>query len=316
MDRRNYKVTYRLLDPAWLMKRHAVIMSVSSRTMFAMVSQTVEIDRMKTTVQLFGNASLMNSSEFYEYEPTGNDYYTFYLFICQKFELQDYSNSKMNKLLTTTFSEPLDQGAYTCEAINVKGRVLATPDCIVRIVNIPAPNPPPRIPVQQPSCDIRGAASHYPDHTGACPCKRDIDQNANFEFTKTGFLTYSQRPQGTKYWRLPQRFLGDKVTAYGGKMEFEVEYSGTGSLNIDPIVVLKGNQMILVHKVRNQDQILHPNSPIRITVETYETNYEQLNGAPATREDLLMVLADLDAFLIRATHVDSQYSSSMLSCPF
>jgi hypothetical protein len=36
--------------------------------------------------------------------------------------------------LTVNNAQPLDQGAYTCEAINVKGRVLATPDCIVRIV--------------------------------------------------------------------------------------------------------------------------------------------------------------------------------------
>lgn len=50
---------------------------------------------------------------------------------------------------------PIDQGAYTCEAINVKGRVLATPDCIVRIVNIPAP-PPPTAPPQL-SCRVSEA---------------------------------------------------------------------------------------------------------------------------------------------------------------
>lgn len=51
-------------------------------------------------------------------------------------------------MLKNKFFRPLDQGAYTCEAINVKGRVLATPDCIVRIVNIPAPQPP--VPPQRP----------------------------------------------------------------------------------------------------------------------------------------------------------------------
>lgn len=44
----------------------------------------------------------------------------------------------------------MDQGAYTCEAINVKGRVLATPDCIVRIVSIPAPEPERRPPPPPP----------------------------------------------------------------------------------------------------------------------------------------------------------------------
>ena len=49
----------------------------------------------------------------------------------------------------------MDQGAYTCEAINVKGRVLATPDCIVRIVSIPAPTAPPAE-VRQLTCHATG----------------------------------------------------------------------------------------------------------------------------------------------------------------
>ena len=92
-------------------------------------------------------------------------------------------------------------------------------------------------------------------------------------------------------------------------MEFELEFSGSGAPVREPMVVLKGNKNILVHRVRNPDSVLRSDSPIRITVETYETNYEQLNGSPATREDLMMVLADLDAFLIRATHVQGQRSS-------
>uniref|UniRef100_A0A914R0Q7 Ig-like domain-containing protein n=1 Tax=Panagrolaimus davidi TaxID=227884 RepID=A0A914R0Q7_9BILA len=52
--------------------------------------------------------------------------------------------------LTVNNAQPMDQGAYTCEAINVKGRVLATPDCIVRIVSIPAPEPERRPPPPPP----------------------------------------------------------------------------------------------------------------------------------------------------------------------
>ncbi|PAV89183.1 hypothetical protein WR25_06183 isoform C [Diploscapter pachys] len=143
--------------------------------------------------------------------------------------------------------------------------------------------------------------------------ERNVEQTPQFQFLKTGYLTYQDSGSGshTKYWRLPQRFLGDKVTAYGGKMEFELEFSGGGALVREPMVVLKGNQNILVHRIRNPDSVLRSDSPVRITVETYETNYEQLNGSPATREDLMMVLADLDAFLIRATHAQDQRSSSL-----
>lgn len=67
------------------------------------------------------------------------------------------------------FSRPLDQGAYTCEAINVKGRVLATPDCIVRIVNFPAPEIQTNV-----QCNAIGSVSSIPDYTGRCQCKVSI----------------------------------------------------------------------------------------------------------------------------------------------
>ncbi|KAK6737082.1 hypothetical protein RB195_019650 [Necator americanus] len=279
--------------------------------------------------------------------------------------------------LTVNNAQAIDQGAYTCEAINVKGRVLATPDCIVRIVTIPAPEPPRPPPQPQIRCDHRGAASPYPDRSGACPCKplvtgpsctdcrpgsfhlsekapqgclkcfcfgvtdqcrssswyrtedrlmfagssegvmlsdieeRDVDRDTRFDYSRSGFLTYPSQIPGTKYWRMPQRFLGDKVTSYGGKMEFEIMYSGSGSMSREPMVVIKGNQIVLAHHVHNQEQILSSDRPTIITLETYESSFTQLNGAPATREDLMMVLADLDSLLIRATHVDHQYSSSL-----
>uniref|UniRef100_A0AC34Q6P2 Basement membrane-specific heparan sulfate proteoglycan core protein n=1 Tax=Panagrolaimus sp. JU765 TaxID=591449 RepID=A0AC34Q6P2_9BILA len=73
--------------------------------------------------------------------------------------------------LTVNNAQPLDQGAYTCEAINVKGRVLATPDCIVRIVSIPAPPPPPRQEPARMSCDPVGAVTPVADSSNQCQCK-------------------------------------------------------------------------------------------------------------------------------------------------
>lgn len=60
----------------------------------------------------------------------------------------------------------------------MKGRVLATPDCIVRIVDIPAPTapyvPPPTLPpITYPParCDVRGSVQAYADSYGRCECK-------------------------------------------------------------------------------------------------------------------------------------------------
>ncbi|GMT14990.1 hypothetical protein PFISCL1PPCAC_6287 [Pristionchus fissidentatus] len=107
---------------------------------------------------------------------------------------------------------------------------------------------------------------------------------------------------------MPQRFLGNKVTSYGGKMELTLEYTGGYGESREPLVVLKGNQMILVHRPRES---LRPDHSNKITIETYESNYEQVNGQRATREELLTVLADLDAFLIRASHAEQQTSTSL-----
>uniref|UniRef100_A0A183CYM8 Laminin IV type A domain-containing protein n=1 Tax=Gongylonema pulchrum TaxID=637853 RepID=A0A183CYM8_9BILA len=202
--------------------------------------------------------------------------------------------------LNKCYCRPLDQGAYTCEAINVKGRVLATPDCIVRIVSIPAPEPQPQ---QQTRCNVVGSVSPVPDHTGRCQCKplvvgvacdscsqgayhlhqkapegclkcfcfgvtdqcrssswyrtkdklilngesqgvqiSDVDghaQSSDFDFSIPGMITHREPHYQTVYWKLPPRFIGNKLTAYGGELAFDLQYSCAGPLNNEPLVILK-----------------------------------------------------------------------------
>uniref|UniRef100_A0A0R3RRX5 Basement membrane proteoglycan n=1 Tax=Elaeophora elaphi TaxID=1147741 RepID=A0A0R3RRX5_9BILA len=275
-------------------------------------------------------------------------------------DCQDGSDEKITENYKTT--KPLDQGAYTCEAINVKGRVLATPDCIVRIVNIPAPEPQKR-----GQCHAVGSVSTIPDHRGQCQCKplatgprcdscgpgayhmhdelgclkcfcfgitdqcksstwyrtkdklilngdsrgvqiSDINgqfHSSQFDYSKPGMVTYNEPSYQTLYWKLPTRFLGNKITAYGGELAFDIQYSCTGSVNNEPLVVLKGSGITLVHRPRNTN-IFASDRTIRYTVSTYEANYEELDGRPATRENLMMVLANVEMMLIRATHCYGQ----------
>lgn len=58
----------------------------------------------------------------------------------------------------SAFSQTGDQGAYTCEAINVVSRILVTPDCIVTVTS-------------RGDCDPVGAVSPMPDANGRCICK-------------------------------------------------------------------------------------------------------------------------------------------------
>ncbi|VDN26101.1 unnamed protein product, partial [Cylicostephanus goldi] len=142
----------------------------------------------------------------------------------------------------------LDQGAYTCEAINVKGRVLATPDCIVRIVNIPAPEPPPRpAPIPQVTCDTRGSVSIYTQEVGGCSCKELVTGPTCDVCLPGSFYLDDRAPQGclkcfcfgvTDQCR-SSSWYRTQVTSYGGKMEFEIQYTGSGSMSREPMVVLK-----------------------------------------------------------------------------
>ncbi|KAL3120703.1 hypothetical protein niasHT_007995 [Heterodera trifolii] len=301
--------------------------------------------------------------------------------VCEPPRCQQVSQGGVGTLSVQN-AQPMDQGAYTCEAINVKGRVLATPDCIVRIVSIPAPQapqppPPPQPEPQRLACSSQGAYSPYSDARGQCQCKPlttgstcaqcvpgayhlsdrapqgclkcfcfgvtdrchssglfrtkqklffaddaqgvelsnvqgQTQPGVQFEFEKYGYLTHTEPHfSQTLYWKLPKRFLGNKVTAYGGDFTVQLQYDGQGQIREEPLVVIQGNGVTLVHKPTDQQAQFVPGQPFTISVNTYEQNFEHQNGSPASREDLMMALAGLNLVLIRATHTDDQTSTSL-----
>ncbi|XP_070207543.1 basement membrane-specific heparan sulfate proteoglycan core protein-like isoform X4 [Littorina saxatilis] len=120
------------------------------------------------------------------------------------------------------------------------------------------------------------------------------------------YRRFDNLPQESYYWKLPARFLGDKVTAYGGNLRFTLRYRpGDDSSPItlgEPIVEIGGNDIILVYRA---DRQVPPNSPEPFSIPFYETDWLRMDGEPANREHLLMALADLDFILIRATYTQT-----------
>jgi hypothetical protein len=49
---------------------------------------------------------------------------------------------------------------------------------------------------------------------------------------------YEARDQ-TLYWKLPTQFLGDKITAYGGKLKYTFRFTGSGQMNTEPDVIIR-----------------------------------------------------------------------------
>lgn len=136
----------------------------------------------------------------------------------------------------------------------------------------------------------------------------DIVQRAS---TEVVYRSFSRIPNDIYYWVLPENFRGDKVTAYGGELQYRMRYElQPRSLVIDgqPDVVLQGNGIFLEHYSQTKPL---PRVSTPITVSFRESAWRRSDGQPCTREHLLMALADITVFMIRATYADNMAESSI-----
>ncbi|KHJ45819.1 immunoglobulin domain protein [Trichuris suis] len=265
--------------------------------------------------------------------------------------------------LTIRNASDIDQGAYTCEAINSKGRILATPDAILTVT----------CPGVSGVCSSAGSVG--PDRrTGGCQCKhfttgpncdrcttdafylsprnphgciqcfcsgvtmncgsttwhrtqerltftsdpqgialcdfaeRRKDTSPRVSMQPYGYGTPTERFPDAMYWCLPSRMLGNKLTAYGGSLKFKLRFRCSSPTFDQPLVVLKGNEITLVARVKTP---LYPNQDNSVSIDIFETSFQREDGQPSTREHLLMTLANLDALMIRASHCSDQTETSL-----
>nr|XP_055043669.1 basement membrane-specific heparan sulfate proteoglycan core protein isoform X17 [Misgurnus anguillicaudatus] len=129
--------------------------------------------------------------------------------------------------------------------------------------------------------------------------------------TEVVYRSFSRIPNDIYYWVLPENFRGDKVTAYGGELQYRLRYElQPRSLVIDgqPDVVLQGNGIFLEHYSQTKPL---PRVSTPITVSFRESAWRRSDGQPCTREHLLMALADITVFMIRATYADNMAESSI-----
>ncbi|XP_041425838.1 basement membrane-specific heparan sulfate proteoglycan core protein isoform X9 [Xenopus laevis] len=121
------------------------------------------------------------------------------------------------------------------------------------------------------------------------------------ELTFSNFLNV---PQDVYFWVLPDRFKGDKVTSYGGELRYTITFeapAGSQPLYNQPDVVLQGNGIFLEHLSNTRTA---PGFPITITVPFRERAWRRADGQDATREHLLMALADIDLLMIRSSYAE------------
>ncbi|XP_067328852.1 basement membrane-specific heparan sulfate proteoglycan core protein isoform X3 [Anolis sagrei] len=116
------------------------------------------------------------------------------------------------------------------------------------------------------------------------------------------FSSFHSLAPDVYFWVLPERFKGDKVTSYGGELRYTIvhdAFPGAPLLRGQPDVLLQGNGIFLEHKA---DTTPLPGTPMTFTVPFREHSWRRADGQDATREHLLMALAGIDLFMIRASY--------------
>lgn len=123
------------------------------------------------------------------------------------------------------------------------------------------------------------------------------------------YSQFDQLGQESFYWQLPENYLGDKVASYGGTLRYTLSYTAgiRGSPLPDADVQITGNDITLVAYQTE----LRPREIKTFEIAFRESQWKRPDGQQATREHLMMALADLDEVLIRASYSTDMLSSSI-----
>ena len=145
--------------------------------------------------------------------------------------------------------------------------------------------------------------------------RQGLKKDRDLQLGQSGLqYEYSASDRRTYYWQLPAQFLGNRLAAYGGNLTIFQQFSTrsqTGVPLIDSDVIMLGNGLSLHYNVAGERI---PDQEERLKVPVYEDGWVIMRGntkIPATREDFLRVLSDIDSILVRATICRDMESSSI-----
>uniref|UniRef100_A0A182W103 Basement membrane-specific heparan sulfate proteoglycan core protein n=1 Tax=Anopheles minimus TaxID=112268 RepID=A0A182W103_9DIPT len=235
--------------------------------------------------------------------------------------------------LTCEDMQPIDSGAYSCEIINTMGTHFVSPDTIVIVTgsgpvcqqgtfNNKARNPTDCIncfcfgvSTTCSSADLYTYALKPPVSSltivgveGPWSGRRELlvaeFENHNLTAQRHGVqlrLTNLVPGRRVPYYSLPEEYKGNQLKSYGGSIRYEVEYDGTGRPVNAPDVILKGNGMTLLYW---HSGTFFPDIKNHVSVSLLPGNWVRTDRTQATREDIMMVLANIESILIRMQYVD------------
>ncbi|XP_039497795.1 basement membrane-specific heparan sulfate proteoglycan core protein isoform X32 [Drosophila santomea] len=226
-----------------------------------------------------------------------------------------------------------DSGAYSCEIINTRGTHFVNPDTIVTVTPVRTDvceagffNMLARKSDECVKCFCFGVAkacdsanlftyaihppimSHRVVSVELSPIRQIVINEAapgqdlltllhGVQFRATN-VHFSGRE--TPYLALPTEYMGNQLKSYGGNLRYEVNYSGSGRPVNGPDVIITGNRFTLTYRVRTQ-----PGQNNRVSIPFVPGGWQKPDGRRASREEIMMILANVDNILIRLGYLDS-----------
>lgn len=103
------------------------------------------------------------------------------------------------------------------------------------------------------------------------------------------------------FFNLPPTHCGQHIVSYGGYIKYRLVFRGSGQAVRAPDMIIKGNGITLYHESRLQMEANKMNEMVaRFWPDEWNKGRAQDGSLmPANREDLLMVLQNVEFFLIR-----------------
>lgn len=241
-------------------------------------------------------------------------------------------------ILTCRDMEVADSGAYSCEIINTVGTHFVNPDTIVIVIdddqNIICPsgsfNSDAHIEDECIDCFCFGVSSQCTSAnlynyqilppstslqvvgvTGHWNGHREISINefSNHDLIATHHgvqLRLSDIPVGpeTPYYTLPNEYIRNQLKSYGGFLKYEIMYTddGVGRPIQAPDVVMIGNELSIEYRSQLQ---FRSGSRQSVSVHFSPGKWYTSDNRLASRQQIMMVLADVTHLLVKLQYVDT-----------
>lgn len=127
--------------------------------------------------------------------------------------------------------------------------------------------------------------------------KRPMSNDFHFDPTRNEIKYLFDNDESIYYWSLPKRLTGNQILSYGGKLHVTQRTEGSGAYFPDQDVILKGNGIVLYWTRKRLEEQTYS-----VPLEESEWQSTARSGPrPASRSDLLTVLANLEHILVRAS---------------